>query len=72
MPQPPSRLRLRRWLLGLSIDEVAHEAGLDRSHVSRIERGIHAGSPGYVDRIERVLEHHEARSPHASLPKMRP
>ena len=35
------RIRARRRELGLSQEGLAHEAGLDRSYVGRIERGEH-------------------------------
>jgi transcriptional regulator with XRE-family HTH domain len=35
------RIRARRTELGLSQEGLAHEAGLDRSYVGRIERGEH-------------------------------
>ncbi|WP_419181682.1 helix-turn-helix domain-containing protein [Novosphingobium mangrovi (ex Huang et al. 2023)] len=35
------RIRARRRDLGMSQEGLAHEAGLDRSYVGRIERGEH-------------------------------
>jgi transcriptional regulator with XRE-family HTH domain len=35
------RIRTRRRELGMSQEGLAHEAGLDRSYVGRIERGEH-------------------------------
>ncbi|MGB3805093.1 MAG: helix-turn-helix transcriptional regulator [Sphingopyxis granuli] len=35
------RVRARRRELGMSQEGLAHEAGLDRSYVGRIERGEH-------------------------------
>lgn len=35
------RIRARRAQLGMSQEGLAHEAGLDRSYVGRIERGEH-------------------------------
>ncbi|MFP5436084.1 helix-turn-helix domain-containing protein [Sphingobium sp. ba1] len=35
------RIRARRRTLGMSQEGLAHEAGLDRSYVGRIERGEH-------------------------------
>lgn len=35
------RIRARRKEAGLSQEELAHEAGMDRSYVGRIERGEH-------------------------------
>lgn len=36
-----NRIRARRRDLGMSQEGLAHEAGLDRSYVGRIERGEH-------------------------------
>jgi transcriptional regulator with XRE-family HTH domain len=35
------RIRAKRKELGMSQEGLAHEAGLDRSYVGRIERGEH-------------------------------
>ena len=35
------RIRAKRKKLGMSQEGLAHEAGLDRSYVGRIERGEH-------------------------------
>jgi len=35
------RIRARRRMLGMTQEGLAHEAGLDRSYVGRIERGEH-------------------------------
>lgn len=35
------RIRAKRRELGMSQERLAHEAGLDRSYVGRIERGEH-------------------------------
>jgi transcriptional regulator with XRE-family HTH domain len=35
------RIRAHRQKLGMSQEGLAHEAGLDRSYVGRIERGEH-------------------------------
>lgn len=35
------RIRARRRELGMSQEGLAHEAGMDRSYVGRIERGEH-------------------------------
>lgn len=46
--------RLRR-LGGLSQEELAHRAGLDRTYVSSLERKIYSASIDVVDRIAQVL-----------------
>jgi transcriptional regulator with XRE-family HTH domain len=38
-------IRARRQALGISQEELAHEAGMDRSHISAIERG--GSNPSY-------------------------
>jgi transcriptional regulator with XRE-family HTH domain len=38
-------IRARREALGISQEDLAHEAGMDRSHVGAIERG--EGNPAY-------------------------
>lgn len=35
------RIRARRKCLGFSQEDLAHESGLDRSYVGRVERGQH-------------------------------
>lgn len=35
------RIRAKRRELGMSQEALAHEAGLDRSYVGRVERGEH-------------------------------
>jgi len=38
-------IRARREALGISQEDLAHEAGMDRSHLGAIERG--EGNPAY-------------------------
>jgi transcriptional regulator with XRE-family HTH domain len=38
-------IRVRRDALGISQEDLAHEAGMDRSHLGAIERG--EGNPAY-------------------------
>lgn len=38
-------IRVRREALGISQEDLAHEAGMDRSHLGAIERG--EGNPAY-------------------------
>ena len=46
-------LRRRRRALGMSQEELAHRAEIDRTYVSAIERSVHAAS---VDVIEKIAE----------------
>lgn len=44
------RIRAARRKLGLSQEGLAHEAGLDRSYVGRVERGEH--NPTFVSLVK--------------------
>lgn len=47
--------RLRRES-GLSQEELAHRAGIDRTYISALERSIYAASIDVVDSLARVLK----------------
>lgn len=49
------RIRARRRELGLSQEGLAHEAGLDRSYVGRIERGEHNLTFASLIRLARAM-----------------
>ncbi|NJO93803.1 MAG: helix-turn-helix transcriptional regulator [Hydrococcus sp. RM1_1_31] len=49
------RIRAKRRELGMSQEELAHEAGLDRSYVGRIERGEHNLTFVSLVRIARAM-----------------
>ena len=61
MPKPPGRVRVRRAFTrtlrelrvraGLSQEELAHQAGIDRAHVCKLERGIKMPSYEIVTRL---------------------
>jgi hypothetical protein len=64
----PSRLRLRRWMLGGTLDDLEAATGLGRADLSRLERD--KPSPdrdAKVARIERVLEAHATPDSTAAL-----
>lgn len=48
-------LRRLRHASGLSQEELAHRAGIDRTYVSSLERSVYAAGIDVVDRIARVL-----------------
>jgi transcriptional regulator with XRE-family HTH domain len=48
-------LRKLRQSRGLSQEELAHRAGIDRTYVSSLERSVYAAGIDVVDRIARVL-----------------
>ena len=49
-------LRTLRKAKGLSQEEVAHQAGIDRTYVSALERSVYNPSIDVVDRLAQVLE----------------
>ena len=48
-------LRLRRKAAGLSQEELAHRAGIDRTYVSALERSLYAAGIDVVDRLAQAL-----------------
>jgi transcriptional regulator with XRE-family HTH domain len=49
-------VRKRRRALGLSQEELAHRAEIDRTYVSAIERSVHAVTIDALGRIAAALE----------------
>lgn len=49
------RIRAARSELGMSQERLAHEAGLDRSYVGRVERGEHNLTLASLVKIARAL-----------------
>lgn len=50
------RIRVKRRLLGMSQEGLAHEAGLDRSYVGRIERGQHNLTFSALVKLSRAMK----------------
>jgi transcriptional regulator with XRE-family HTH domain len=48
-------VRARRLALGLSQEDLAHKAGLDRTYISGIERGVRNPTLKTADRIAHAL-----------------
>lgn len=48
-------LKKMRTAKGLSQEELAHEAGLDRTYVSALERCIYSATIDVVERLARAL-----------------
>ena len=48
-------LRELRQANGLSQEELAHQAEIDRTYVSALERSVYAAGIDVVDRLARVL-----------------
>ena len=49
-------LRKARQAKGLSQEELAHRADIDRTYISALERSVYAAGIDVVDRLARVLE----------------
>ena len=50
-----AQLRRLRQAKGLSQEELAHQAEIDRTYVSALERSVYAAGIDVVDRLARVL-----------------
>ena len=48
-------LRALRQARGLSQEELAHQAGIDRTYISALERNVYNASIDVVDRLAKVL-----------------
>ncbi|WP_306028689.1 helix-turn-helix domain-containing protein [Stappia sp. MMSF_3263] len=48
-------LRALRQAKGLSQEELAHQAGIDRTYISALERNVYNASIDVVDRLAQVL-----------------
>jgi transcriptional regulator with XRE-family HTH domain len=48
-------LRRLRQAKGLSQEELAHQAEIDRTYISALERSVYAAGIDVVDRLARVL-----------------
>lgn len=48
-------LRALRQAKGLSQEELAHQAGIDRTYISALERNVYNASIDVVDRLAEVL-----------------
>lgn len=49
-------LRKARHAKGLSQEELADEAGIDRTYVSALERGVYGATIDMVERLAAVLD----------------
>jgi transcriptional regulator with XRE-family HTH domain len=56
-------LRQQRLLKGLSQEGLAADAGIDRTYVSALERGVYSASIDMIEKLAAVLE----IPPHALL-----
>jgi len=54
--QDPQRLKRRRIEAGLNQGELAAKAGIHRSHMSWLERGLRGASPRVLKRLAESLD----------------
>jgi transcriptional regulator with XRE-family HTH domain len=50
------KLKVARRAKGLSQEELAYRAGIDRTYISSLERSVYNASIDVVDRLAMVLE----------------
>lgn len=68
-------LRTHRLAKGLSQEELAHRAGIDRTYISSLERSVYAAGIDVVDRLARELGIEAAdllKRPGVKAPRRRP
>ncbi|MCJ8521152.1 helix-turn-helix domain-containing protein [Pseudorhizobium tarimense] len=49
-------LRIARQAKGLSQEEVAHRAGIDRTYISSLEREVYSPTIDVVERLAQAME----------------
>ena len=49
-------LRRHRQRKGLSQEALAHDAGVDRTYISALERSVYGASIDMIDKLAKVLE----------------
>ncbi|MDZ5696739.1 helix-turn-helix transcriptional regulator [Chelativorans sp. M5D2P16] len=49
-------LRRHRQKRGLSQEALAHEAGVDRTYISALERSVYGASIDMIDKLAKVLQ----------------
>ncbi len=49
-------LRRHRQRKGLSQEALAHEAGVDRTYISALERSVYGASIDMIEKLAKVLE----------------
>lgn len=65
-------LRTYRLAQGLSQEELAHRAGIDRTYISSLERSVYAAGIDVVDSLAKVLGVETSdllRKPDSATPK---
>ena len=55
---PGSAIRVLRTAAGLTLDQVAREAGVSPTHLSRVETGVKAGTPAFIGAVSKAIAQH--------------
>lgn len=55
---PGGALRALRAAAGLTLEQVAQEAGVSHTHLSRVETGAKAASPEWIGAVAEAIAHH--------------
>lgn len=55
---PGAALRVLRTAAGLTLEQVATEAGVSATHLSRVETGAKPATPAYLGVVSEVIARH--------------
>ena len=55
---PGAALRLLRTSAGLTLEQVAREAGVSPTHLSRVETGAKRANPAYIGQVAEAIARH--------------
>lgn len=57
---PGAALRILRKAAGLTLEQVAHEAGVSPTHLSRVETGTKPATNAYLGAVSEAIARHLA------------
>lgn len=55
---PGAALRVLRLEAGLTLDEVASQAGVSATHLSRVETGVKNATPAWIGAVTQTIARH--------------
>lgn len=55
---PGEALKALRNSAGLTLEQVAQEAGVSATHLSRVETGARNASPAWIGAVAEAIAHH--------------
>lgn len=59
---PGEALRALRNSAGLTLEQVAREAGVSATHLSRVETGAKNATPAWIGAVTEAIAHHLKRA----------